>query len=532
MDENAVLYVALSLVLLCITTYLLGSEGRRLSHIPTVGGSSLPLLSYVGAFRTLLYSKDVLQEGYSKYKGGVFKIAELNCWIVLVTGSELVEELRKVPDSILSFPVALQELIQEEYTLGRGLASSIYHIPLLITRVTRHLAELFPNIHDEIVTAFNDELSLTKEGMILSMDAGPSEQDVDGSGLSSDQSSVRWVATMYVFPFDLLRKIMLNSMLLCRPFHDFDQPGRNRDFCELNKSFTIDLMVGATIVRMFPEFLRPLATRLLLSVSKSVARGHELLDPILNERLRLAKELGDDWIDKPKDLLQWLIDARPSDVPLTTVPLRVLILNVAAIHTSSMTLTLALYYLAVHPEYVKVLRDEVETVARTHEWTKDAVDRLDKMDSFLKELMRFEGLSTRSMIRTALKDHTLSNGTFIPAGTRLMTTARAIHHDENIYADPDVFNPWRFSNMRNAGETAKFVNTSSEYLAFAYGRHACPGRFFASTELKEVLSHLVVNYEMKMEKEAVVPPSSFVGYSLIPDLKANVMFRRRGRNAN
>ncbi|CCM04380.1 uncharacterized protein FIBRA_06554 [Fibroporia radiculosa] len=516
MEEITVLYV--SLALLCIITYFLKSEGRRLSHIPTVGGSSLPLLSFIGAFRTFLDSKDVLQEGYSRYKGGVFKIAELHCWTVVVTGSELVEELRKVPDSILSFPVALQEFIQEEYTIGRELMSSAYHTPLLITRIARYLTELFPDIHDEVVTAFNDELGLTREGQWTPIPANKMLTEV----VCRVTNRLFVGVPLCIFlPLYLLRAIMLNSTFLHRLLHNFDLIGRNRDFCELNKTFSNDLMVGATSIRMFPEFLKPLAARLLLSVSKSVARGRELLNPILNERLRLANESGDDWTNRPNDLLQWLIDAKPSDVPPTTVPLRVLLLNAPAIHTSSMTLTLALYYLAVHPEYSEVLWEEVRTVAQAHGWTKDAVDRLDKMDSFLKELMRFESLSAH---------HTLSNGTFIPAGTRLMTAARAVHYDENIYADPDVFNPWRFSNMQNAGETAKFVHTSAEYLAFVHGRHACPGRFFASTELKEVLSHLVVNYDMKMEKEAAVPPSSFVSHSLIPDLKANVMFRRRGRN--
>lgn len=40
----------------------------KLYHIPTVGGTSLPLLSYIGARRFVRQSKDIVQEGYRKVR--------------------------------------------------------------------------------------------------------------------------------------------------------------------------------------------------------------------------------------------------------------------------------------------------------------------------------------------------------------------------------------------------------------------------------------------------------------------------------
>jgi len=37
--------------------------------------------------------------------------------------------------------------------------------------------------------------------------------------------------------------------------------------------------------------------------------------------------------------------------------------------------------------------------------------------------------------------------------------------------------------------------TDRNHLHFGYGKHACPGRFFASYELKMVLAELLLNYE-------------------------------------
>jgi hypothetical protein len=43
----------------------------QLSHIPTVGGSSLPLLNYIGSKRFQQHAQEIIQEGYEK--AGLFR---------------------------------------------------------------------------------------------------------------------------------------------------------------------------------------------------------------------------------------------------------------------------------------------------------------------------------------------------------------------------------------------------------------------------------------------------------------------------
>ncbi|OBZ73435.1 hypothetical protein A0H81_06609 [Grifola frondosa] len=99
-----------------------------------------------------------------------------------------------------------------------------------------------------------------------------------------------------------------------------------------------------------------------------------------------------------------------------------------------------------------------------------------------------------------------------------------------VYAAPDVFDPWRFASMRDeAGEGRKhqMVTTSVDYIAFGHGRHACPGRFFAVNEMKAMLAHVVMTYDVKMEEEGVLPPRSHFGTSFVPNRNAKVLFRKR-----
>ena len=69
---------------------------------------------------------------------------------------------------------------------------------------------------------------------------------------------------------------------------------------------------------------------------------------------------------------------------------------------------------------------------------------------------------------------TLSNGVRIPAGTFIAAAATAMHRSTDKYTSPDVFDPFRFSNMRKEGEASRFqcVNTSVDYIPFGLGAHA------------------------------------------------------------
>jgi len=56
-----------------------------------------------------------------------------------------------------------------------------------------------------------------------------------------------------------------------------------------------------------------------------------------------------------------------------------------------------LYRLLANPEYQKPLREEVIAVIKEEGWTKAGVDKMHKIDSFLRETQRLDGLSTRPL---------------------------------------------------------------------------------------------------------------------------------------
>ncbi|KAI9568081.1 hypothetical protein HD554DRAFT_2102827 [Boletus coccyginus] len=82
--------------------------------------------------------------------------------------------------------------------------------------------------------------------------------------------------------------------------------------------------------------------------------------------------------------------------------------------------------------------------------------------------------------------------------------------------------------MHDEGEGTKhqLPSTSLEYLPFGHGRHACPGRFFAASELKSMLAHVVMSYDIKPEDDKTRSKGLRAGLRVSPDPAAKIMFRR------
>jgi cytochrome P450 len=71
------------------------------------------------------------------------------------------------------------------------------------------------------------------------------------------------------------------------------------------------------------------------------------------------------------------------------------------------------------------------------------------------------------------------------------------------------------------------VSTSPDHLVFGHGRHACPGRFFAAMELKAMLAHILINYDLKAEVEGVRPSDQVFGLFVSPSSNGKIWMRNR-----
>ena len=62
-------------------------------------------------------------------------------------------------------------------------------------------------------------------------------------------------------------------------------------------------------------------------------------------------------------------------------------------NTTSQLITNAIFNLATYPEYVPILKEEMDAVFEEsgREWTLESMGKLKKLDSFIKETLRYNG---------------------------------------------------------------------------------------------------------------------------------------------
>ena len=62
-----------------------------------------------------------------------------------------------------------QQELQIEYTLGHEIHHNPYHIPLIRHQMARNVEALYPNIRNEMITAFDHILDLSGDGEHFSL---------------------------------------------------------------------------------------------------------------------------------------------------------------------------------------------------------------------------------------------------------------------------------------------------------------------------------------------------------------------------
>ncbi|EOD47369.1 putative cytochrome p450 protein [Neofusicoccum parvum UCRNP2] len=267
---------------------------------------------------------------------------------------------------------------------------------------------------------------------------------------------------------------------------------RNDEWTATSINFTADTWLASQRLKRYPAFLQPLAQYWIpemAQVRRHGAVARRVIAPLVEERLAAGKA--------PLDLLQMLWDgARGKDKTPEFMAYTALAISFAAIRTSSSVPTHLVYDLCARPEYIEPLRAEIEQMLAEEggRFTKAGLNRLVKLDSFMKESQRFNPLSFLTFGRLVHNDLALHDGVTIPAGTMVGIPAYAISQDPQLYPSPATFDGFRFVDRGSA----QFVTTNAANLSWGYGKHACSGRFFAAGEIKMIVAHFLRHYDFRL----------------------------------
>ncbi|KAI5865352.1 cytochrome P450 [Durotheca rogersii] len=208
--------------------------------------------------------------------------------------------------------------------------------------------------------------------------------------------------------------------------------------------------------------------------------------------------------------------------------------------------------------YIQALREEAARVLNEAggSWTRQSVQKLKLIDSTIRESMRLIPFNSVGLLRTVMDPYGIEvqqgNTTLnIPRGTILTIPVEAIHHDEAVYKNADAFYPFRFAQPgairdiidatnettceasevagkpAEGGKQKTSATIDDAFLGFGFGKHACPGRFFALNEIKIFVAYMVLHYDIQhiTTPRQKMTPLIWLNVPLFKELKVNIRKR-------
>ncbi|KAM0808340.1 putative Cytochrome P450 [Seiridium cardinale] len=491
----------------------------KLPQLPVVGARPGEWFSLFRArWRNARDMRDATLVAYKQYRNRtcIMPIAGGNDNVVLPVHE--FQWLIDQPDSVLSMHASTTADLQLKHTIvdPQWVIENPVHHHLISTTLTRETGNLIPSLHDELRHSL-DELW--------------------GKDTLEYKEIVVWEVMQRVIG-QVTNRVFV-GLPMCRDV----------ELLKTGISCAQDIPLTATLLRFVWEPLRPLVGLVITLPSRiHTNRFYRILKPEIERRLKTYDAQHVDPEAKassqePNDFLQWSIhQAKASGDPYMWKPFtlagRIMLLNFASIHTSSFAITHVLLDLACsNPEYIDELREEIQEVLAAHngQWNKRALAAMSKLDSTMRESQRLNSFVTLATSRTVVAPNGIKtpSGIHVPRGARVCAQSYPVFHDPDLYSHPYEFRPFRFAEKRTSGGEGTYIEkarqawatTSTEYTAFGHGRHACPGRFFASSELKLMLAYILMNFDFEMQEKR--PDNVWFGMNRMPPMKATLRIKRR-----
>ncbi|KAI0097264.1 cytochrome P450 [Nemania sp. FL0031] len=311
---------------------------------------------------------------------------------------------------------------------------------------------------------------------------------------------------------------------------------RNEEWLDCSTRFALDVMVGGEKLKHWHPWLRPIAQHLIPEMRRIRSDHQKALALLLPELQSRSKECENTDSTPHNDMIEWMQQRakKLGDTSFNSKELANLqvLTATAAIHTTRLAIIHALYDLAARPEYIKPLKREIFEVTKEGSSTlrKQHLTQMRKLDSFMKESQRHSPPSVATFQRKAIVPIDLSNGFHISAGTIVQCNTNMLDEAPVEWGDPNAFDGFRFYKLRSKPEDAnkyQFASTSYDSMQFGFGNDACPGRFFASNQIKIILSHILSNYHFKFENGVVGRPKNLMfEVNVLADPTVKVLFKK------
>ncbi|KAK7693606.1 hypothetical protein QCA50_003175 [Cerrena zonata] len=216
---------------------------------------------------------------------------------------------------------------------------------------------------------------------------------------------------------------------------------------------------------------------LLMKVKARMDAGEDVPDC-------LAKTL---WLVRDQENLDW------EDMCMLTA-----VFVLGGVHSTAGIVQWFLALLPSHPDVARRAHEELDSVMGVDNWpAAEDETRLPYLRAIIKEVQRVHAPFWMATPHYSTEDF-VYKGLFIPKDTALVLNCYTLHHNEERYTDPHIFNPDRYLNdTLSCADSAKLSNVMErDHWAFGAGRRICPGIAVAERVLWLAISRLLWSFNV------------------------------------
>lgn len=160
-----------------------------------------------------------------------------------------------------------------------------------------------------------------------------------------------------------------------------------------------------------------------------------------------------------------------------------------------------------HPQVLKKAQTEIDRVIGNNRLVDESdIANLPYLRCIINETLRLYPAGPLLVPHEASEDCVIG-GYNIPSGTMLIVNQWAIHHDPNVWTDPERFNPERFEGIEGTRDGYKL-------MPFGSGRRGCPGEGLAVRVLGMTLGSVIQCFDWERMSEDMLDMTEAPGLTM------------------